>query len=459
MHNNSVSLKISLKQKIVLILFGLLLFLILLEIGLRLGGLMLLSVQEHRNKVSLRQKGTYRIMCIGESTTVIGGPYSYPVILEEILNQRNIGIRYSVINCGVPSVNTSYIVAHLNKNLDKYKPHMVIAMIGINDGEDYIFYEDKNISLGRRFLNSLKSYKLVKIIKLHIVSKVKEERFMTNKNKGESPDIVNTEDPLAVNYADEGKYIQTEGIFKREIESDPLSSEAYFAYARFYERQDNFPQAIGLYKKSIELNPRDSMAYVELAWCYQQMQEYLQAEKIFLEAVKVCPQNPEAYIGLGYLDELQGKYPEAEVAFKKAVGLNPKYDHRYYRFLLGLYNILSDYKQADVYSRLLNKSNYYNPVTYNNYWKIREILKQKRIKLICVQYPLRSIEPLTKMFNRDERIIFVDNEKIFKDAIKKENYWEYFIDMFAGDFGHCTRRGNKLLAGHIAGAILKNIFN
>jgi len=30
--------------------------------------------------------------------------------------------------------------------------------------------------------------------------------------------------------------------------------------------------------------------------------------------------------------------------------------------------------------------------------------------------------------------------------------------MFGGDFGHCTDKGNKLLANNIAGAVLKEIF-
>jgi len=56
-------------------------------------------------------------------------------------------------------------------------------------------------------------------------------------------------------------------------------------------------------------------------------------------------------------------------------------------------------------------------------------------------------------------VIFVDNERIFKDAIGKKGYNKYFTDMFGGDFGHCTQKGNKLLAENIANAILKEVFN
>jgi hypothetical protein len=71
---------------------------------------------------------------------------------------------------------------------------------------------------------------------------------------------------------------------------------------------------------------------------------------------------------------------------------------------------------------------------------------------------MRSVLPLKKIFQIQEGIIFVDNEQIFKKAVKKSGYKEYFIDMFAGDFGHCTEKGNRLLAENIANVILKEAF-
>ncbi len=76
-----------------------------------------------------------------------------------------------------------------------------------------------------------------------------------------------------------------------------------------------------------------------------------------------------------------------------------------------------------------------------------------------MQYPMRNAEPLKKIFPGQEKsIIFVDNEKIFKDAFRKEGRREYFVDMFGGDFGHCTPKGNQLLARNIADVILKEVF-
>ena len=165
--------RISPQQKITLILFGLCLCIILLEAGLRIGGFLILSLQEHRNKSSLKQKGTYRILCLGESTTAFRRKDSYPNQLEKILNQRNTGIRFSVINKGMAGIDTVFIVSQLEDNLDKYNPQMVTTMMGINDGSDVMPYEDipnKKISL---FFKSFRTYKLAKLLHLHIVNKAR----------------------------------------------------------------------------------------------------------------------------------------------------------------------------------------------------------------------------------------------------------------------------------------------
>ena len=75
--------KTSITQKIIVIVLGLFFCVVLLEIGIRIGGAIFLSLQEHRNRLSLKQKGTYRIMCLGESTTA----EQWPRPLQEILNQ------------------------------------------------------------------------------------------------------------------------------------------------------------------------------------------------------------------------------------------------------------------------------------------------------------------------------------------------------------------------------------
>ena len=108
--NNSLKTTPPFKTKIALIVFGLFLCFLILETGLRLGGYFLLSIQEHRNMQSIKQKGAYRIICLGESTTA----GQYPQFLEEALNQNNIGVSFSVIDKGIVAASTSAILSQVD---------------------------------------------------------------------------------------------------------------------------------------------------------------------------------------------------------------------------------------------------------------------------------------------------------------------------------------------------------
>jgi len=89
---------------------------------------------------------------------------------------------------------------------------------------------------------------------------------------------------------------------------------------------------------------------------------------------------------------------------------------------------------------------------------LNKTVSKKGIRLVIMQYPVRSIEPLKKIFNDKESLVFVDNEKIFKEAVARENFDAYFTDRFRYDFGHCTVKGNRLLAENAANVILKEFF-
>ena len=75
-----------------------------------------------------------------------------------------------------------------------------------------------------------------------------------------------------------------------------------------------------------------------------------------------------------------------------------------------------------------------------------------------MQYAMRPLGPLKDMLDSREGIIFVDNEAVFKEALKKGRYEDYFIDRFAGDFGHCTPLGNKIIADNAADVLWKEYF-
>lgn len=100
-----------------------------------------------------------------------------------------------------------------------------------------------------------------------------------------------------------------------------------------------------------------------------------------------------------------------------------------------------------------------NKLTVRNYIKTVEIIQKNGSKFVSMQYPVRNIEPLKDMLRSNEDVIFIDNSKLFREAVVNEGYNEYFTDAFGGDFGHCTPKGNSLLADNIANIILKEVFD
>jgi len=562
--NHHTQVKITLRQKIALIVFAIFLSLIILEMGLRLGGFIFLALQEHRNLNSINKKGSCIIMCLGESTTGLGGNNSYPSQLEELLNARNIGIKFSVINKGVPGIHTTGIVANLIDNLNKYKPNIVITMMGINDQVVYLRDQDeKSVSKGETIFKQLRIYKLGQFILLHIKAKINEINACKKKNDekssllfsdiifrlrdcyaGQENDIqeedllrkslqLNPRDyreyiALGLLYTNQKNFTHAEEAFKKAIEINSQSDDAYLNLGFCYSRQERFSEAEESWKKVLVINPRSYRVYLGLGNCYNSQAKHEQAEETFRKVLEINPRNEDAYRGLGWTYELQKKYAQAEEFFKKALELNP---NNYYNCVdIGLlYSIKGKYARgeellrkalklkpgdervcvslgwccvrqkkyvqaeeafkkaletnpdndkangglAELYEKTgqlefakkyrqkadTERAKNYNNIVSINYLKLKGILSQRGIRLVCVQYPNRSVEPLKEIFKGEKDVVFVDNEKAFREAINKGSFEEYFSDAFAGDFGHCTRKGNRLLAQNIANAILSKMFH
>jgi tetratricopeptide (TPR) repeat protein len=616
-------------QKIALMFLGLILSLMLLEGGMQLGGFVLVSVQKYGNLQSIKQKGSYRILCLGESTT----DRQYPKHLERILNQRNIGIHFSVIDGGRPGTNTNTILSRVESYLADYHPDIVVTMMGINDGHGSHMPPGMIATSGEApFIRSLRTYKLAQLLWLHIMTKAKEmglykpaeDRHTSEKTQtplpphrtrlretsprptlaqdasgkavGPNPydDNANVKsgspppnqgefaqadasfkkaielDPkndkayyeLGRFYTEKGELSKPENLLKKAIAMNPKNHEAYVELGRFYQRLGTFSKAEDFFKKAIEINPQNESAYVELGQLSQAQGEFSKAEDSFKKAIETNPRNYDAYVGLGYISQYQdrfllaekffrkaieldpkndaayiglgqflplaGKFSESENLFKKAIELDPKNDRTYFelgRFyrnrgsfqqaedslrkavelnpendfafielgelyrrkdqsaqaeelfakaisnnpdndralgaMLLLYEETGRSELAKAYSERAKRlrSENYAAFTVSNYRKLKKILDGKGIKLVCAQYPVRNVEPLKRIFGKEEGIIFVDNERVFKEALRKGSYKEYFRDMFAGDFGHCTVKGNTLLAQNIADVILREVFN
>jgi tetratricopeptide (TPR) repeat protein len=438
-------------------------------------------------------------MCLGESTTAVGGKSSYPYKLEEILNSRNIGIKFSVINKGVGGIDSTFILSHLEENLNRYTPDMVMTLMGIND-RGIKYYEGISGS-DTSLINKFRIYKLIRIIWKDFMDKFKKEGFYTSKKHTEDivlPSNISLKNPYAT---EQVSLIQVDKAAKEPAELTSGDSKSYVDLADFYIKEKRLKEAGEALKKALELNPNNDNAYLKMTVYLEEIgRPPKETEEYFKKALEINPNNDGAYIGLGHyynaqkslkeaeetLKKLydlsqdgaiiemaclelggvyiqQRNYSQAKEFFEKAININPHND-RPYRSLAVLYGGIGQYDTAQEYfikaERL--REQYSTPsMTRNSYRRLKQILDRRGIKLVCAQYPMRSIEPLKRIFDPDEcqEVIFMDNEKIFKDALKNTSYKEYFQDMFAGDFGHCTHKGNQLIAENIANVILREVFH
>ncbi|MDP3041334.1 MAG: tetratricopeptide repeat protein [Candidatus Omnitrophota bacterium] len=445
--------QISVRQKAFLVIFGVFLSLVILEIGLRVGGFVLLSLQEYKNRHSLKQKGVYRIMCLGESTTQI----QYPGFLEGILNQRNIGITFSVIDKGLNSTNTNIILSQLEANLDTYKPDMVVTMMGINDTE-LISFSDETVNVLEKpsFFRPLKVSKLLNLLWLHIAAKTKEIKSYSQKD--EKQYVKKTW--LGGRLKEEKKFSEAEEVFKKTLKLNPKNELTHVLLGILYKDQRRIPEAEEAFKKTLELNSKNAWVYIKLGIFYRNYCRFSEAEQAFKKGLECGSHNDRLYLELGTIYLEQGKLSEAEQLFKKVIGLKPKN----YWAHAGLASVYLKTGNNELFKEYMDKAGQLNrkefiPGTINNYLKVKKTLDKKSIRLVCVQYPMRNTKPLKEIFEGQKGVIFVDNEGIFKDTVKNDGYKAYFRDMFAGDFGHCTPKGNRLLAENIAQVILKEVFN
>ncbi|MFC1514369.1 SGNH/GDSL hydrolase family protein [Candidatus Omnitrophota bacterium] len=119
-------------QRIGLITFGLLLSLLLLEIGLRINGILYLSLYSHPNV----KNADFVILSIGDSTTfgfAVPPQSDYSSLLENMLNDHSDSTKFRVINCGIPGQTSTSILRYIDHQMIRYKPDLVIALFGIND--------------------------------------------------------------------------------------------------------------------------------------------------------------------------------------------------------------------------------------------------------------------------------------------------------------------------------------
>lgn len=120
--------------------FYLIMFIILLfffELILNLGGYFYFYIYSNWDNPKV-EEDAFRILFLGESTTAgasINNPQedAYPTQVERILQRHYPNKKIKCYNRGIGAIETTAILRNLNRNMIKYKPYLVIIMVGAND--------------------------------------------------------------------------------------------------------------------------------------------------------------------------------------------------------------------------------------------------------------------------------------------------------------------------------------
>jgi tetratricopeptide (TPR) repeat protein len=156
--------------------FFIFMFLVLIECGLRFAGFLVHVPKNVNLYFSQKQTQGVRILCLGESTT----DGQWPRYLEEALRNADFeNVRFSIIDKGRAALDSAQIISELPRYIRKYKPSIVIAMVGINDDTETISYYFTSIDKFHLFLHSFRIFKFFSIIKerLQLVSFQAQEAF------------------------------------------------------------------------------------------------------------------------------------------------------------------------------------------------------------------------------------------------------------------------------------------
>lgn len=485
---------------------------VLLEACLRLTGYLYLLRTTAPKSVTA---SNYTIMTIGESTTAYGGDNSYSSQLETIVNARGKakGIRFRVVNKGVPGNTTTRIISNVNQNISEVKPNIIIAMMGINDehrtnttGESFIptvdeksqfdwitkFMNLRIVKLFRYLLVNLRQYiELsydITLEKNAVVLNDKLDYYYNNYPDAESEKIVKRilslepQDPniytnIATYYSDDRKYTDVIKIITAGLERFPKNEQLLLLYAQTLYNIGRGTEAQQYYQKILRINPSSNEALTGLGILLYRLGNYDEAVKTLNESLEKNDKNTDAYVWLGLISKKNQNYSEAESYFQRALMTEPFYPHALREYV----NLLTDQHRDLEATKLIHKlSNsltkfYFADSVARNYRSLIRIAQINNIQVIAMQYPLRSVYKLLSVLSPNVmgiqstpffqikldnyNITIIDNENTFKNALTKYTYSDLFVDRFAYDFGHATALGNRLIANNLADAIFSYIIH
>ncbi|MFC2092156.1 tetratricopeptide repeat protein [Elusimicrobiota bacterium] len=257
-------------------------------------------------------------------------------------------------------------------------------------------------------------------------------------------------------YMVKGEYETALKMYEKSSQVDPDNAKSYMRMAACLLTADKIEKVEDLYKKAIELNPYGSYSYCRLARFYTGQKRYGDAQAVLNNHINIAGMSGKVMTELGVCHLFNKDYESAVEAAGSALEFNDQ-DCRTWGLLMLSYQKLDNKEMMMQCAKTLNRirGNKYKTLIASKYLKIYDAVIEKGARFVCAAYPLSSSEPFKEIFSNDNSVSFVDNDSVFYENIRDDNYGKYFIDMFAGNFGQCTPEGNRLLSENIAQELLK----
>lgn len=382
-----------------------------------------------------KDNGMTKILCLGDSFTFgEGSPkgFSYPEQLQMMLDSYSAG-KYTVYNAGISGQNSSRVLKDLENNIYKYKPDIVVILIGCNNtnnfiDSNYFLFKDRSpktyIYRMDAFLSHARSYKLFKSAVTAVRGNISARAKYYTWNKLPEP----------------------QKDIKKDIPAEySMDAEGHVKAARAYEAERKIDSAIGECKKAIEADPYNEKAYFLLGFIYlhrcpdwdEKISLRLAIENL-RKAARINPLNEEFHQNLFNAYYRAGKKDKAMDELRVIHVLNPNNEMAGALLTHGL----PDYGNMKVFKMTLA-------------YDLRNIIRflsAKNIRLILQAYPASWVNDTLKETAGVNKIAFVDNQDIFEKMRAEQGYKRE--DYFAED-GHCNINGYRIMAQNIYNIIIK----
>jgi lysophospholipase L1-like esterase len=372
------------------------------------------------------QSDKYPILTLGESTTARNKkPVDWPAQLEAQLNKENIPA--VVYNEARFATTTSAILENTPYYLQKYKPKLIITMMGINDyhliwPKHFVLTDKKNP------LTYFKTYKFFK--------------YLTASSKLKEPEELRGVISSDLEYPKHGQ------ILKKLSEASRQSKEYQNVLEEveaFLKNKPDGEKAL-YYKHLSEKLPQSPL---------NKNSDLMKNLDFVMKALRMIPGPADGTASWAlHLAISTHQYHLCKEIIDFAKRDRSKMEET---FLLRVATCLKDepdyVKEVFVHAgdNFEFRGTALETPVKTNYIRLAELIEDTDICWIAMGYPRRPASEgmLAVSESGDEKIFVLLNQNNFEDALKTHTFDEVFEDKFAIDFGHSTFYGNSLIASNV----------